>query len=603
VSAFDLAVPDDLADNAELSQDALLTERIRPVYAMIGQTSWSTMGMSMIAAAVLYDQRPQVWIWLAVQIMLKLGNQVELRWFASDALLAQRPRWMARRLCISESFHAAGWASVVWVAGAHGSPAQVAIVAMILAGIIAGGTCTYGPYAPVHYTYLATFVACQLIIAWLFRLIAVSNPIAFILPILLVLYCLGVLNNSRVTTRTFREHIMLSFANANLARRLSQQVAAVDAARREAEAANLAKSTFLASASHDLRQPIHALGLFLALLERSPLNDSQQQALGRCKAAATASSAMLDTLLDFSRSEAGVIEPYAHPFVIGDVLGSVEQEIGILADDKRVVYRTHDCQAVVASDAALVKMIIFNLVSNAIRYTLRGGVLVGCRRRGGALVVEVWDSGIGIAQEDLGRIFEEFVQLENPERDRRKGLGLGLAIAARMARLLGSEITVRSVVGRGSVFRFALPLAPEQALTIPAVSPSPALARPLQQQGSRHILLVDDDETIRIGLSAVLIAEGHSVDAADGLDDALEYARQRTADLIICDFRLRGGQSGLDVVARLRAEAAHKIPALLITGDTHPDRVALAARADMEVLYKPVDADVILSRVAQLSTT
>ena len=591
--------PGSVPPGQALSDTALLIEKIRPVYGMIGHTAWSTLTISMLAALVLRDQQPQVWIWLGVQIALKLETQIELRWFTSEAALEAHPRWMARRLVITQACHAIGWASLVWVASQHGTPTQLAIVVMILAGIVAGGASTYGPYAPVHATYLLTFAACQAVILVLERGLFATNSTAFAIPILLILYCLGMYNNSRVTSRTFHEHIMLSIANARLVGQLHTEIAAVDAARRDADAANASKSTVLAAASHDLRQPIHALGLFLALLEPTPLDREQRETVRNCKAALTASSSMLDTLLDFSRSEAGVIEPQVEPFVIGDVLGMVEQEIGILADEKRIVYRTHDCQAVVESDPALVKMIVINLVSNAIRYTRQGGVLVGCRRRGDRIVVEVWDSGVGIAADQLGAIFGEFVQLANPERDRRKGLGLGLAIATRLARLLGSAIEVRSVEGRGSVFRFALPRSDQTPVARPG-APQQAVPALPGETARRHILIVDDDDAVRKGLSAVLIAAGHSVDAAEDRDQALAHARNRQPDLVICDFRLRAGCSGLDVVAAVRLRSGAMIPALLVTGDTHPDRVAMAAGASMETLYKPVEPDQILARVAHL---
>jgi signal transduction histidine kinase len=230
-------------------------------------------------------------------------------------------------------------------------------------------------------------------------------------------------------------------------------------AKQWSEDANRAKSRFLAAVSHDLRQPIFAQGLFLSTLARTELTPYQREILDNADAVAKSSVAMLNTLLDFSRIEAGVVTPRLQAFRLQPLLNKIEREFSVQADAKGITYRSRETPLLVRSDPVLVESILRNLVSNAIRYTERGGLLVACRKRNGQALLEVWDTGIGIAPENQMLIFREFLQLANSEQDRQKGLGLGLAIVDGLARTLGHELSLVSRLRRGSVFRLSLPLA------------------------------------------------------------------------------------------------------------------------------------------------
>lgn len=231
------------------------------------------------------------------------------------------------------------------------------------------------------------------------------------------------------------------------------------AAKQWSEDANRAKSRFLAAVSHDLRQPIFAQSLFLNILARTELTSYQREILDNADAAAKSSVAMLNTLLDFSRIEAGVVTPRPQAFRLQPLLNKIEREFWVQAEAKGIRYRSRETSLLVRSDPVLVESILRNLVSNAIRYTERGGLLVACRKRDGHAVLEVWDTGIGIAPENQTLIFREFLQLANAEQDRQKGLGLGLAIVDGLVRTLGHELSLTSRLRRGSVFRLRLPLA------------------------------------------------------------------------------------------------------------------------------------------------
>lgn len=583
------ALPEEL-----VSPRDLLVEQVRIVYRTVGRAGWTMMFLSAFVAAVLHNQGLPILIWLAVQVALKLSTFAEMRWFFSEDSIEKNPEGMARRLILSQLPHAAGWACLVWVVAPNATPGQIPFVTIVIAGAVSGGVTTYGALPRVHAAYIAMFAAVELATYFYLRDRFAHDPYVQWVPVLIIIYGAGIFMNTRIAGQSYRQSILLRFTNAQLVRQLEKEV-------RSAEAANASKSTFLAAASHDLRQPIHALGMFLALLDRSRLSGPQRETLGLAKAALRASSEMLDALLDFSRAEAGVIVPRPQVFPISETLRQIEEEIGITADEKALFYRTRDCDALVEADPGLVKIILINLISNAVRYTTQGGVLIGCRKRGDRVVVEIWDTGRGVPADQHEAIFSDFVQLGNPERDRRKGLGLGLAIARRLARRIGSEITLASVEGRGSVFRFDLPLADAGGDSRPSPSDraTPRLAENAAAPPSAHILVIDDDESIRASLGALLRATGYSVDAVETIAEGLDSARDRMPDLIICDLRLRAGKNGADAVRMLRAQSPRRIGALLITGETHPDRIAEVAREDIEVLYKPTPPDRLLETIAR----
>jgi two-component system, sensor histidine kinase len=316
-----------------------------------------------------------------------------------------------------------------WIAFDHASPLAIAMLICFMAAIQAGSMAFMAPVLPAFAGYTLAFLV--LLAA---KLVTLRNPVYWAIAAGSALFGVAVIASARRLSVAFRTMVELRFENVELVERLRDESAMAQAARVEAENANQAKSKFLAAASHDLRQPIHAQGLFLEALSRSELSTQQRDVLTNARAACTASGDMLNTLLDFSRLEAGVVAVNARPFRLQPLLNRIENELAPLADRKDILYRSRETEAMIDSDAALVELILRNLVSNAIRYTERGGVLIGCRRRNGMLRIEVWDTGIGIAAEHHAEVFREFHQLGNPERDRRKGLGLGLAIAERLAR-------------------------------------------------------------------------------------------------------------------------------------------------------------------------
>jgi len=387
--------------------------------------------------------------------------------------------------------------------------------------------------------------------------------------------------------RLSREAIVLRFENLDLVEGLREQ-------KQVAEDANMAKSKFLAAASHDLRQPIHAQGLFLEVLSRTEQTPHQQELVSSARAASEATNELLNALLDFSRIEAGVIVPRLQPFRLQPLLNKIENELAPQADAKDIVYRSRETQAVVHTDPMLLELILRNLVSNAIRYTEHGGVLVACRQHGAKALLEVWDTGIGIAQEHQKDVFREFHQLGNPERNRNKGLGLGLAIAEGLTRMLGHELTLSSVPQRGSVFRLMLDIDD----TIPAVQA--AMAQSKSRLLNARLLIIDDDEIVRSGMLHLLRDWGCECDAAETIEEALALARLHRPDVVISDYRLREQRTGVEAIAALRALLGESLPALLITGDTAPQRLREAQASGIPLLHKPVSPDKLYRRLIEL---
>jgi signal transduction histidine kinase/CheY-like chemotaxis protein len=403
----------------------------------------------------------------------------------------------------------------------------------------------------------------------------------------LLVYLAGLLQVMRMAHASTLETIALRFEKHELIEQLRHEKAL-------AERANLAKSKFLAAASHDLRQPIHAQGLFLEVLSHTEQTSYQQELLANARAASEASSELLNALLDFSRIEAGVIKPQFQPFRLQPLFNKIEIEFVPQADAKDLVYRSRETRLVVNTDPMLLELILRNLVSNAIRYTDHGGVLVACRQHGNQAVLEVWDTGIGIAPEHQKEVFQEFHQLGNPERNRNKGLGLGLAIANGLSRALGHELSLVSTQQRGSVFR----------LTLPIDTSAPAVPAAMLQSKTRllnaRLLVIDDDEIVREGMLHLLRDWGCECDAAESIEEALALAELNAPDVVISDYRLREQRTGVEAIAALRALLGETLPALLITGDTAPERLREALESGIPLLHKPVAPGKLYRKLVEL---
>ncbi len=367
--------------------------------------------------------------------------------------------------------------------------------------------------------------------------------------------------------------------------------AALVAEKRKAEKASAAKSRFLAAASHDLRQPLQSIALLSGILEKTASDPLSRSAIQSLDTSVSVMSEMLDTLLEVNQLEAGAVNPAIRDFAIADVLERLRAELTLHAKAKGLELRIVPCSAIVQSDPRLLEQIIRNLLSNAIKYTHEGKVLLGCRRRGGVLRIEVLDTGIGIAHDQIEAIFEEFHQIDNPVRDRRQGLGLGLSIVQRLADLLHHPIDVRSAPQKGSAFSVEVP----RGRTAP--SAAPALSTPSKDTEVMNVLLVEDDASVREPLKALLEVLGHRVVAVEDAVAALARIRNTEwrPEVIVSDYNLPGGVNGIETVRRVRAAVQFVVPAILLTGDGSLAAETVRAIPDCMLLRKPADAEAIVA--------
>lgn len=372
-----------------------------------------------------------------------------------------------------------------------------------------------------------------------------------------------------------------------LEQRIREATENLAAKKDQAERANQAKSRFFAAASHDLRQPLHALSLFVAALKARNQQPESANLIDNIEAASSAMALLLNALLDISRLDAGSIEAHPRHFSLEPMLDELIARVAPIAAEKGVQIRRRSCRATLYSDPLLIERILDNLIANAIRYTDDGGILIGCRRRGNQVRLTVWDTGRGIAAEHLDSIFHEFVQLHNPARDRTQGLGLGLAIVSRLGRLMGHRVTVRSRPGHGSAFSLEIPLG--HARLIETVAPSPTPALPGALASDALVVLIDDENAILRGMTELF--EHWKIDLVVGRNatEALHWlaALDRTPDVIVSDYRLPD-DDGIAVIAQLRAVCGSHIPAVLLTGDTAPDTLKRIQAAELPLLHKPL---------------
>ncbi len=458
-------------------------------------------------------------------------------------------------------------------------PIVVISIAIAAGGLSAGSSTMHGPCLPIFYSY-----ALPKMIVAIVALIILGGDTNLLLAFAMILFLLLTFGFARKIEHNIVNSIELRFENQDLVKQLRVTLT-------QADEANNAKSVFLSSASHDLRQPLHALALMVEVMGSSELNQQQADLQRNMMAAVNSTRDMLDSLLNMSKLEAGAISAEPKPFLVQTVFDRVDAEMWHSADKKDLSYRSRETTATANSDILIVELIIRNLISNAIRYTNTGGILVACRkRRPGTLLIEVWDTGIGIQKNKTREIFKPFHQLSNPERDSVKGFGLGLAITQKLAETIGSEIKLKSVEGRGSVFHFELPASQH------AVAPTQTINDTGISFSGTSVLVVDDNMSAKTSTQELVVSWGCRCISADSAADALSQLKNHddekiSIDIILVDYRLRDNLTGGDAIKEIREFLGKKIPAIIITGDTSAERIQEAGEWDAELLHKPVSID------------
>ena len=530
--------------------------------------------------------------WLICVYILTVARFALWRWFRSaNPGSSGMKRWGALAIA------AAGLSGLLWGIGGillHDRTSLSHQLFVLVATTGLGFTSTYMT-APLLPAFLAYVCPSFLLSAIPFLLdgdrvhVAIGIATLVLLPI--------VVQFATRVSRTFLESVNVRLQNTELMEQLRHQKDA-------AEEANIAKSRFLAVASHDLRQPLHALGLFVQALQESSIAAHERHLVGNIRRSVDAMEELFDALLDISRLDAGIVRPRFETFGLATLFERLNFEFGPVAKQKGLSLSVMKTSVYICSDPSLVERILRNLVSNAIRYTDRGGLLLGCRRQEGGLRIEVWDTGRGIPPEKHREIFREFAQLDAADRDPRKGLGLGLAIVDRLAQLLDHEIRLRSIPGKGSVFSVAVPRGREEdVIANTAVEHTTAF-----DLTEVLILVIDSDPAVRQAMEALLGKwNGEVITAESGaqMKDKLPLVR-RVPSLIISDYRPRapatlGAGPTLAAIDMLRGEFNTEIPAVLLTGDTATERSARDQEvAGLPVLRKPLNPARLRTLIANL---
>ncbi|MBA8840587.1 hybrid sensor histidine kinase/response regulator [Ochrobactrum sp. RH2CCR150] len=553
----------------------------------------SNIVISLGAIYVLKNAVPMSWItgWLIALYALTAIRVFASRQFFSrqrDPQSIQRWAWLAASFSWISGLL---WGGLGWAGFLPEAPIVLSFTVIVLTGLVCGTVPSLSAFPPALVgSIIATVV--PIAVRCIITDSEISGAFLFLLTALVAInlyYC-------RITYRMLHETIRLRLENENLVVDLQEET---DRAQR----ADRAKTRFLAAASHDLRQPIHALSLLISTLgilgQRGNVASSDARDLaGKAKSVVNDLSGLLNELLDISKLDAGIVTVVNERVALSALFHDLHAEFALEAEQRGLQWHVVESDLYVDSDPMMLKRILNNLLSNAFRYTKEGRILLGCRRRGDTVEIQVLDTGPGIPADQQSKIFEEFAQLQNPARDRSQGLGLGLAIVRRAAALLGHPLKLVSVPGSGSLFSITLPKARDNRI------PEPQAHGPLEVETSLGIMVIDDEKDVLDAMARLLTLEGHRLYLGRSPEEA--QASYTTAlkigdapvDLIIADYRLGDGVTGLDAIQTLNIAVGRPVPAIILTGDTSPARLREVNASGATLLHKPIEVDELRDAIA-----
>ncbi len=525
-------------------------ECVRLTYAQLPNIALGAMFTSLVVAWIAHHEVSTAsalgWlgaVWLNAGVRLGLYWRFKQRRRSNDEL--SRWQWL---LFTAMGVAGATYGSIVLLPRHEPSMLYLAISSLAVAGHIAAGTQALVALPRVLVLSVGSVLSPLVLVSAM----SASTDVQ-LFNVMYATYVVGVVAMSRQNYRTLRASFRLRYENLDLAKSLAQRNATEAAARAEAEAAGRDKTRFLAAASHDLRQPMHALAMFVSALKAEPLAPRSEHLVSRIDTTVDALQQQLDSLLDISRLDAGGITAQLRAVDVRSLARQIETVFAALAQQKGLRLRVMAPPLWLFADPDMVSQMVRNLVANAIRYTAHGSVVVAFRRRGDYIRVQVWDTGVGIPVDQYREIFREFHQLGNPERDRTQGVGLGLAIVDRLARLLQTQVNVRSQLGRGTVFWFDIQAADDASAAMPRTSRPTAPPFPVQssehEEKPLNILVIDDDALVRESMSLLLQSWGHRVVQAMNLMTSVAAISQHSRfDIIMTDLRLPQKKNAIDVL-------------------------------------------------------
>lgn len=559
-------------------------QRVAMLYGNTSAVSGSALLMAALMVVITWPQTTgaRIFIWCSAVILVQTGVQWLALVYRRTDLAHTEPRVWGMRLAYLAFVAGVVWGSAVFVLVGPGESLTLALISACLASRATISIMTHAYFPPALHAF-AVPIFGLLAMRYAFEG-GYSNAALGVLWIAVLGYVLLFVERQ---SRAVATQIRLRVENEHLVEELKRQNAIAEQARIRAEEASRSKSRFFAAANHDLRQPLHSLGLFATALRNGSEGRAGIKLVDQILLCTESLEQLFDNLLDISRLDAGQVQVKKETVPVNAVFDRLRSAFAQSAIEKGLRLRVRRSSLHLATDATLLLRMLSNFVSNALRYTEQGGVLVACRKRGAKMTIEVWDTGMGIPAEQHERIFEEFYQLNNPERDRTRGLGLGLATVKRISMLLDHPLHVQSIPGRGSRFSIEVPVCdPEKIQSISATieQKAPNLLR------GKLILVVDDEASVRLGMQSLLESWGCKCVTAMDAPEALNVLGECIPDFILADLRLRGDDTGIEAIRILRSYLGESIPAVLISGDTATDQLRKVSAAGLTLMHKPLKA-------------
>lgn len=571
---------------------SLIAERVRLLAERSRDAVLGVLTGSILTGSVLLRGKsvPEVLVWL----LMFVGVNGYRAWL-SRQLLAGKREMSADVLRL---FLAFAIANGTWLAalslnffGDLPLESKLALTVLILLAV-AGGAATYASYTKGYVAFVVVAIP-PLAFQWG----KLGSESSFIIALTLVIFGMMMIGFSRYIVSVFNRSVLIRFDREAVVEKLRAEQMLTEQERRKAEEASAAKTRFLANASHDLRQPAQALALYTAVLQRSAVSEEQKELASSISQASRALGGLLDNLLDLSRLDAGAVRVNMEPTDLHRLIHRLGTETRHAAATRGVEVKFSCPSIIFACDPVLLERTLRNLLHNAVKFTEAGTISLSASADESTVLIHVSDTGCGIALEHHHNVFDEFFQVENVERDREKGLGLGLSIVFRLVRLLEGRVLLQSTPDAGSVFTVALPNRTcAVQLGSQASDEGPGKSNNL---ASMPILVIDDDPMVRGALRRLLKDWGANVDAVGGLSEALTLAEHREWRVCLCDLRLRAQEDGLKAAVALR-EAQPGLPIAFISGDTAPERIEEATRSGHPLLHKPVDPAQLLHTINTL---
>ncbi len=569
-------------------EDRILREQIAYVRKTDIISRLGVVTAAAFATYIIYTESAasSVLYWFATIVILTVVWSIKQAKFPD--LSEQPPHREAKIRSWMAVLYALIWGSMLVIYLPDATPVMMITLTMITGALAAGSVATQSIFIPLCAGFIIP-ILCMTSLALLVH----GGTIYVMISGGALIYLSALIMCMMTVESTVKNSIIMRFEKQELIEQLQ-------ASMQETIEATNTKSRFLASASHDLRQPIQAMSLVSEALKPTDLTDYQRNLFGHLRSAIDSTRNLVDSLLDFSKVDSGGITPVIAPFSVETLLTRLESELLPIAQDKGIDYRHRMTTAVAETDAQIVEMILRNLVANAIRYTDEGGVLLACRRHNASgLVFEVWDTGVGLSEENKAEIFKEFRQVGERNANQQQGFGLGLAISQGLARTIDSEITVESTPGRGSVFRFEVP----RSDTVIIDDKANDTNKQDFDFSGKSILIIDDSERIRVSMLALLKSWGCRCIASDSIPDALSNIAHFQPDLLLVDYRLQDGQTGTTAINNIRAFMEKDLPAVIITGDSASSRFSEIEGSQPTMMRKPVSASELRMMISSLLLT